>query len=123
MSLSEKIKTKIEERDWSFTEIANIKNTTELLATEILSDMTALERLGILQDVTITEEWVGGSFNTMFSQIAHREIKGEIAQVISLMLNSATVNFGGNKNDISEGSMGGKPHKERTTDEKEDSEE
>tara|TARA_R110002110_G_scaffold53902_2_gene155157 strand:+ start:307 stop:678 length:372 start_codon:yes stop_codon:yes gene_type:complete len=123
MNLSEKIKIKIEGKDWKFSEIANVKATTEILANEIMADMTALERLEILQEVTITEEWVGTSFNTMFTAITLQEIEGEVAQIISLMLSSATINFGGNKNDISEGSMGGKPHKERTTDEKKDSEE
>tara|TARA_R110000824_G_scaffold9772_3_gene43208 strand:+ start:212 stop:583 length:372 start_codon:yes stop_codon:yes gene_type:complete len=123
MNLSEKIKIKIEGKDWKFSEIANVKATTEILANEIMADMTALERLEILQEVTITEEWVGTSFNTMFTAITLQEIEGEVAQIISLMLSSATINFGGNKNDISEGSMGGKPHKERTADEKKDSEE
>ena len=123
MNLSEKIKIKIEGKDWKFSEIANVKATTEILANEIMADMTALERLEILQEVTIAEEWVGTSFNTMFTAITLQEIEGEVAQIISLMLSSATINFGGNKNDISEGSMGGKPHKERTADEKKDSEE
>ena len=123
MNLSEKIKIKIEGKDWKFSEIANVKATTEILANEIMADMTALERLEILQEVTITEEWVGTSFNTMFTAITLQEIEGEVAQIISLMLSSATINFGGNKNDISKGSLGGKPHKERTADEKKDSEE
>jgi len=49
------------------------------------------------------------------------KLSGEIAGVIRIMLNTATVDFGGNENEISEGSMGGKPHKERTTDEKKNS--
>ena len=123
MKLSEKIKIKIEGKDWKFSEIANVKNTTKVLATEILADMTALERLDILEEVTITEEWVGTNFNTMFTAITLQEIEAEIAQIISLMLSSATINFGGNKNEISEGSLGGKSHQERSTDEKKDSEE
>jgi hypothetical protein len=49
------------------------------------------------------------------------KLSGEIAGVIREMLDTATVDFGGNKNEISEGSMGGKPHKERTTNEKKSS--
>jgi hypothetical protein len=48
-------------------------------------------------------------------------LKGEIAEVIKNMLSKATINFGGNNNEISERSMGGKSHQERTSDEEEDS--
>ena len=123
MKLEERIKIKIEGKDWKFSEIANVKTTTKTLATEILSEMTALERLEILEDVVITKDWVGMDFKIMFAALSLQEIEAEIAQIISLMLSSATINFGGNKNEISEISMGGKPHQERSADEKKDSEE
>ena len=40
-----------------------------------------------------------------------------MAEVVKQMLNSATVNFGGNNNEISENGLGGESNKERPADE------
>ena len=44
--------------------------------------------------------------------------EGEIAGIIREMLNTATVNFGGNNNEISENGLGGESNKKRSADEK-----
>ena len=55
------------------------------------------------------------------------KLSGDIAEAITEMLGEATISFGnenngGNENEISERSVGGKSHKKRTTDEKKNSE-
>jgi hypothetical protein len=55
----------------------------------------------------------------MLKEICVTHLKAEVAGTIKDMLNTATVEFGGNNNEISERSVGGKPHKKRSTDDKE----
>tara|TARA_R100000995_G_scaffold27249_1_gene11880 strand:- start:1172 stop:1546 length:375 start_codon:yes stop_codon:yes gene_type:complete len=111
------IKQKVLARDWTFTEISNLKQTINLLCNEIYSESKLGERFALVRDVRINESYVGHTFEDIMRKAINTKLSGEIAGVISNMLDSATVNFGGNKNEISEGSMGGEPHKERTTNE------
>jgi len=115
------IKQKVLARDWTFTEISNLKQTINLLCNEVYSESKLSERFELVRDVRINESYVGHTFEDIMREAIHTKLSGEIAGVIRNMLDSATVNFGGNKNEISEGSMGGEPHKERTADEKKSS--
>jgi len=83
--------------------------------------MTLIERFKMVEDVRIKETYVGQLYIDVLREMVQISLKAEVAGTIKQLLNTATVNFGGNKNEISERSMGGKPHKERTTDEKKDS--
>jgi len=112
------IKQKVLARDWTFSEISNLKQTIDLLCNEIYSESKLSERFDLLRDVRVNESFVGHTFEDMMREAINTKLSGEIAGVIRNMLNTATVNFGGNNNEISEGSMGGEPHKERTADEK-----
>ena len=112
------IKEKVLARDWTFTEISNLKQTIDALCNEIYSESKLIERFELVRDVRINESYVGHTFEDIMREAINIKLSGEIAGVIRNMLNTATVNFGGNVNEISEGSMGGKSHKERTTDEK-----
>ena len=115
------IKQKVLARDWTFSEISNLKQTIDLLCNEIYSESKLSERFDLLRDVRVNESFVGHTFEDMMREAINTKLSGEIAGVIRNMLNTATVNFGGNNNEISEGSMGGEPHKERTTNEKKSS--
>ena len=59
--------------------------------------------------------------NVSFREAVKIKLRGEIAEVITEMLGEATINFGGNTNEVSEGSVGREAHKERATDEEKDS--
>ena len=111
------IKQKVLARDWTFTEISNLKQTIDTLCNEIYSESKLIERFELIRDVRINENYVGHTFEDIMREAINTKLSGEIAGVIRNMLNTATVNFGGNNNEISEGSMGGEPHKERTTSE------
>ena len=115
------IKQKVLARDWTFTEISNLKQTINLLCNEVYSESKLSERFELVRDVRINESYVGHTFEDIMREAINTKLSGEIAGVIRNMLDSATVNFGGNKNEISEGSMGGEPHKERTANEKKSS--
>ena len=118
---SDIIKEKVLARDWTFSEISNLKATIKSLSNEIYSESTINERFELLRDIRINETHVGHTFEDMMRDATNIKLSGEIAGVIRNMLNTATVNFGGNDNEISEGSLGGEPHKERTTNAKKSS--
>ena len=118
---NEIIKLKVLARSWTFSEISNLKKTIDSLASEIYSESKLSERFDLIREIKINEGFIGHTFEDVMRSAIKTKLSGEIAGVIRIMLNTATVDFGGNENEISEGSMGGEPHKERTTDEKKNS--
>ena len=114
----EEIRKKVLERDWTFNEISNLKVTIESLSKIIYLEMKLQERFELLREIRINENFVGHTFEDVMREAVMTTLQGEVAGIIREMLNTATVKFGGNNNEISERSLGGKPHKERTTDEK-----
>tara|TARA_R100000149_G_C5878985_1_gene143342 strand:- start:1909 stop:2280 length:372 start_codon:yes stop_codon:yes gene_type:complete len=119
--LKELIKKKVLAKSWTFNEISDLTVTIKVLSEEVWSEMTLLERIDLVRDIRINENLVGWDFEHAIREVVLTSLKGEIAEVIKNMLSKATINFGGNNNEISERSMGGKSHQERTSDEEEDS--
>ena len=117
------IETLVKSRTWSFAEISNMKITIETLCDEIYNESKLIDRFEMIREVTINEKFIGYSFEDCIREATKIKLSGDIAEAITEMLGEATISFdnGGNENEISEGSMGGKPHKERTTDEKKNS--
>ena len=121
MNMKDEIRLKVLARKWSFKEISNLKTTVESLSDEIYNESKLIERFELIRDVKINEGFVGFSFEDSFREAVKIKLRGEIAEVITEMLGEATINFGGNTNEISEGSMGGESHQERPADEKKNS--
>ena len=119
--MNEIIKQKVLARNWTFNEIAELKNTIETLSLEIYGEMKLIERFDLVREIRMNEHFVGHAFEDVMRESVMATLKADVAGIIREMLDDATVNFGGNKNEISERSMGGKPHKKRTADEKNDS--
>jgi len=119
--MKELITKKVLDKSWTFTAISNLKPTIEELSEEVYSEMKVIDRVKAIRDYKINEHFVGMSFEEVFRTMTMTHIKGEVAETIRIMLEKATINFGGNNNEISERSMGGESHKERTADEKKDS--
>ncbi len=119
--VKDEIKIKVLSREWSFKEISNLKNTIDSLSEEIYNEAKLIERFELIRDVKINEGFVGFSFEDSFREAVKIKLKGEIAEVITEMLGEATINFGGNTNEVSEGSLGGESHQERPTNEKKNS--
>ncbi len=118
----EKIMGKILERDWAFHEIANLKDTLYNLSIEIYNELTLLERFELVRERKVSKGYVGFSIENLFRENVKFALKEKIAETVKNMLENATINFGGNTNEVSERSVGGKSHKERPTDEKKNSE-
>ncbi len=119
--MKELIEKKVLDRDWTFNEISNLNETVAALSQDIYSEMTLIEKFKLIHDLRIKDDYVGAYFEDVVKLTVMTVLNGEIAQTIKQLLNGATINFGGNKNEISERSMGGKPHKERTSNEKKSS--
>lgn len=119
--VKDEIKIKVLSRKWSFKEISNLKNTIDSLSEEIYNESKLIERFELIRDVKINEGFVGFSFEDSFREAVKIKLKGEIAEVITEMLGEATINFGGNTNEVSERSVGGESHQERPTNEKKNS--
>ena len=119
--MKEIIRKRVLSKSWTFNEISDLNNTIQILSEEVWSEMTLLERIDLVRDIRINENLVGMGFEHAIREVVITYLKGDIAEVIKNMLSNATINFGGNNNEISERSMGGKPHKERPADEKKDS--
>ena len=114
------IQVKVLSKDWTFGEISNLITTIDTLSNEIYSELKLTERFELIREYKINDMYIGNTFEDAFREAVITFLKGEIANKIRIMLNTATVSFG-DKN-VSERSVGGKPHKECSTDEKEDSE-
>ena len=65
------------------------------------------KKIGFDKDVRINENMVGRTYEDMFRDIGIIQIQADVAEVIKQMLNTATVNFGGNNNEVYENGMGG----------------
>jgi len=118
------IEALVKSRTWSFAEISNMKNTIEILCDEIYNESKLIDRFEMIREVTISERFVGYSFEDCIREATKIKLSGDIAEVITEMLGEATISFdknGGNKNEISERSVGGESHKKRPTNEKKDS--
>lgn len=115
------IKLKVLSKSWSFAEISNLKETINYICEEVYNESTITERFELVRDLKINDVFIGKSFEDAFREAIKIQLSGDIAGVITEMLGEATINFGGNKNEISERSLGGKPHSQRTTDEKKNS--
>jgi len=121
MMIKDLIQAKVLAKNWTFNEISNLKSTIEDLSNNLYSEMKLTERFQLIRDVRVNDAFVGSTFEDAMREAIMSSLQAEVAGIIREMLNSATVNFGGN-NEISESSMGGKSHSKRPADEKENRE-
>ena len=117
------IEAKVLSKDWSFSEISNLAETIETLSSQIYSEMNVIERFQMIRELKINDSFIGMTFEDAFREMVILTLRSEIAGVIREMLNNATVNFGGNKNEVSERSVGGESSKKRPSVSKKNSEE
>tara|TARA_R100000353_G_scaffold27732_6_gene23346 strand:+ start:1965 stop:2321 length:357 start_codon:yes stop_codon:yes gene_type:complete len=111
MNLNQYIMNELKKKEWTFEEISNVQTTINILAHKAYDHMTPKDKLDMVWN-EIGEE---------FQKKVLMKIKAEIAETIKIELSTATVKFGGNENDVSEGSLGGKSSATSKTDEKKDS--
>jgi hypothetical protein len=115
--MKEVIKRKVLAKNWTFNEITNLKQSVVDLSREIYLEMFLLDRFEMLRDIEITNIYVGYTFTDAIKQAVIASLQGEVAEAISELLNTATIEFGGNKNENAERSLGGESHKKLTPNE------
>ena len=114
--MNDKIKQRVFARIWSFNEIDNLNQTIESLATDTYEEMKLIERFELIREIRIKETYVGEVFEDVMKQTVLIALRAEVANTVRNMLNNATVNFGGNKNDeVSERSLVGESNEERSS--------
>lgn len=121
MMIKDLIQSKVLSKDWTFNEISNLKQTIEGLSHNLYSEMKLSERFQLIREVRINDGFVGSTFEDAMRDAIMSSLQAEVAGIIREMLNNATVNFGGNKNDVSKISVGRKSHSERSADEEKES--
>ena len=124
--MKDKVEKILNAREWTFADLTNMSQLVKDFSEEIYTQLDSKEKLSIVWEKDITNIQSFGSF---FQTLVTEEIQLQVASILQEQLINANVNFSNNKNkedekeDISKGSLGGKPLKERTADEKKDSEE
>ena len=113
--MNEIIKEKVLAKNWSFNEIADLNRTIESLATDVYEEMRLIERFDLIREIRIKETYVGEVFEDVMKQTVMTSLRAEVADTVRNMLNNATVNFGGNKNEVSERSVVGESNEERSS--------
>ena len=113
--ISEIIKQKVLAKDWTFNEISNLKETIENLASDIYEEIKLIERFDLIREIRIKEIFVGHVFEDVIRETVMISLRAEVADTVRNMLNNATVNFGGNKNEVSERSVVGESNEERSS--------
>jgi len=113
--MNEIIKQKVLAKNWTFNEISNLKETIESLAGNIYGEMKLTERFDLIREIRIKETYVGEVFEDVMKQTVMVSLRAEVADTVRNMLNNATVNFGGNKNEVSERSVVGESNEERSS--------
>ena len=136
----EKIRNRVKEllieKEWTFADLQDmegiVKEFADILEKELDYGFIARMCEGEPIEQMLREAAESGdyyahgisTFGGLFYRVRHKSLKGWVAQYLKEELLNANVNFnGGDKNEVPKGSVGGKPSKKRTTDEKKDSEE
>ena len=121
--IEEKVKQRLNQKQWTLAELQDMVGLVSVFSDEIYSEMNAKEKLDMVWEEPINNIQQA-NFGRLFYHIVIAKISEEVAVVLKKLLMNANVNFnGGNKNEVSEGSMGVQSLEERASDEKTDSEE
>ena len=116
--MKELIKKKVLARNWTFNEIANINSTITLICNELSEELTLMEKFNLANEVRINESYVGMELYHVLGDIVYTSLEVLAAETIKELLNTATINFGGNNNEVSENGLCGESSKKRSANEK-----
>tara|TARA_R100001015_G_C4621552_1_gene178762 strand:+ start:723 stop:1100 length:378 start_codon:yes stop_codon:yes gene_type:complete len=119
MRIGEKVRSKLKEKTWTFQEISNVAEIITTMSSEMYDDLDVKSKVDLIWDVPIYEDMLFGEF---FQGEVLRQLNNKIADIIKEELQTANVNFkDDDKDEVPKRSVGRKPPKKRTTNEKSDS--
>ena len=115
------VKEELNQKVWSFTEIANVSETVENLAEAMYEKMPTTDKLKMVWETDVFAE-ERTPFGQIYMNTVMSELRIKIAEIVRAELLEAKVSFKEvNKNENAKRSVGGKSSKKRTTDEKKSS--
>ncbi len=123
--IENRVRELLNEKEWTFADLQNMENIVREFA-DILEKELDYGFIARLCEAEPIVEYMSKetTFGDLFWRIRQSTLQSYVAKYLKEELMNANVNFnGGDKNEIPKGSVGGKPSKKRTTDEKKNSEE
>ena len=115
------VKEELNQKVWSFSEIANVSETVENLAEIIYEKMPTTDKLKMVWDSEVFAE-ERTPFGQIYMNTIMSELRIKIAEVVREELLEARVSFKEvNKNENAKRSVGRKSSKKRSTDEEKSS--
>lgn len=123
--IEDKTKELLSKRNWTFGQLQSMKSIVEEFTEDIYNGFSAKEKVDLIWNVD-TEPYL--SAQRPFGELMQMMVKYHISETIAVYLKNelmnANVNFNGeDNNEVPKRSVGRKPSKKRTTNEKKDSEE
>nr|MDB4346200.1 hypothetical protein [bacterium] len=119
--IEELVKQELNQKVWSFSEIANVSETVENLAQTVYDKMPTTEKIKLVWDREVFAE-ERTPFGHLYMDTVMSDLRIKIAEIVRAELLKAKVSFREeNKNEDTKRSVGRKPSKKRTTDEKKNS--
>ena len=111
------VKEELNQKVWSFSEIANVSETVENLAEALYEKMPTTDKLKMVWETEVFAE-ERTPFGQIYMNTVMSELRIKIAEVVREELLEAKVSFKEvNKNANAKRSVGGKASKKRPTDE------
>tara|TARA_A100001391_G_scaffold185436_2_gene154042 strand:- start:1421 stop:1801 length:381 start_codon:yes stop_codon:yes gene_type:complete len=123
--IENRVRELLNEKEWTFADLQNMENIVRDFA-DILEKELDYGFIARLCEAEPIVEYMSKetTFGDLFWRIRQSTLQSYVAKYLKEELMNANVNFnGGDKNEVPKGSVGGKPSKKRTTDEKKNSEE
>lgn len=116
------VKQELNQKVWSFTELANVNDTINSLADTIYNKMPTTEKIEMVWNTQVFSE-TRVPFGQLYMTTVMEQLKVRIAEIVKQELATAKVQFNEvNKNENAERSLGGESYTESPPNEKEDSE-
>tara|TARA_B100000214_G_scaffold370505_1_gene345267 strand:- start:1868 stop:2248 length:381 start_codon:yes stop_codon:yes gene_type:complete len=123
--IENRVRELLNEKEWTFADLQNMESIVKEFA-DILEKELDYGFIARLCEAEPIVEYMSKetTFGDLFWRIRQSTLQSYVAKYLKEELMNANVNFnGGDKNEVPKGSVGGKPSKKRTTDEKKNSEE
>ena len=115
--INKMVKEELNQKVWSFTEIANVSDTVENLAEALYEKMPTTDKLKMVWDTDVFAE-ERTPFGQIYMNTVMSQLRIKIAEVVREELLQAKVSFKEvNKNANAKRSVGRKSSKKRSTDE------
>ena len=88
--MKDKIKKKIDGKEWKFHELLKLKNVAKSLSEELYHEVELKDQLELIWDIQVGE---GLTFGKLFKQSVVNKLEEEVMKAFQEKFESATVNF------------------------------